>query len=277
MSEVVYTKSQFANLWGKSQGELKEEVQLVIVENSDPVQVKLVFNSSHKTEKIPDDFEVRFYFRHHLRILDGLIGKKKDVFTQETFESKPISLSIFGSRWRRVRWEVKVTKPDASGWVDAWTELRSVFRGDALINNLLFITQDDLSDGIGWEIRYPDEGPTIVVRNDDSGFKLRQALMYNKPHIAMMIPECTGLIIDELIRLYSEQSLLDRMDDEDTWEAKWIHWFGKQFPFIPHKFTGLYNMDSIVDICNWKKEIVKSLKESIEQSKLLAELEGGDE
>ena len=68
-------ESQMVNLWGRSQGELPNEVKLVLIEDTSPQRAKLVFQHSVKTAGIPPEAEVRLYLYHHLRLVRKDFGR----------------------------------------------------------------------------------------------------------------------------------------------------------------------------------------------------------
>jgi len=268
-SEKKYTESQFANLWGRSQGILKEEVKLEIVPDTEPKQVKLLFKSSRKTDPIPPNAEVRLYLRHHLRLIDAKIGEKSIVFKNGGYESETFSLARFGKRWNKTRWQIKVTTNEDPGRVWAWTESQSILKGDSIITHdgegILFIRKGKLPKEIAWKLDFPPEGPTIIIDVDVS--KLEELLKKKSLVSALLVPEWISSILDEMIKLHLDGELLNAA--ENTWQSKWLNWFGIKYPKNQHKFVEDMDLDDVIEIMNWSLEIKTSLKKTIEQQSII--------
>jgi len=258
-------ESQMVNLWGRSQGELPNEVKLVLIEDTSPQRAKLVFQHSVKTAGIPPEAEVRLYLYHHLRLVRKDFGRLDEYLLVDGSieDTAEFSLATFGERWKKARWEVKMTTNDEDGRVWGWTKRKSLFRGKAVIEHegegILFLKQDDL-DGIAWEMQFEDDCPTIVVNTETQ--LLTAELERKTISSALLIPEVFSSIIDEMLKLHLEGELLSA--DESTWPARWLSWIKKKYnssiPEIDEE-----DPQTIIECIKWKEDLVKELKKTIEQ------------
>jgi len=276
--ETRIATTQMVNLWGRSQGELPNEVKLVLIEDTSPQRAKLVFEHSVKTAGIPLYAEVRLYLYHHLRLVREEFGRLDEYLLVDgtTEETSEFSLAAFGERWKKASWVVKITTDDEEGRVWAWTKRKSVFRGKRVIEHegegILYLKQDDL-DGIAWEIQFEDDCPTIVVNTETQ--LLTSELERKTISSALLIPEVFSNIIDEMLKLHLEGELL--CADESTWPARWLNWIKKKYS------SSIPNIDdedpqTIIECIKWKEGLVKELKKTIEQTKIVnGALDRGEE
>jgi len=258
-----FTESQFQNIWGRSVGVLKEEVELIVSKETSPPSVKLSLIGSTKTDRIPEHAEVRLYISHHLRLIDESLGKCGQLFKTESTETDSISLSKFGEHWDNTRWELKITTSDEAGRVWAWTELKPIDRKSIIHidgEGILFLQKGELDD-VAWQMTFNDDGPTVVVNKSNS--KLLDEFESASLSSTLIISEWVASIIDEMIILYLDNELIDA--DESSWQYKWGKWFRLNFGHIPNPFDSQFGEQMMIDCFRWKEKIVQEMKRRIDQ------------
>ena len=280
MSELAYATRQMRNLWGRSHGELRNEVNLVPVENADPPRADLLFERSTRLNQVPPHAEVRIVITHKMRVVNQRLGRLDEYLITDgsTEPHLGIPLGQLGSRWGEAQWAVRITDPEDPGWTWAWSEPKRIVRGEGMIGHdgaeILMIRRDELPDGHGWALDFPSGYVPTVVVNQNNPSLLEELKTPASLSSVLLIPEVVGGVLDRMVSLHFDGELLEAEDS--SWQGKWLKWITEKtnagIPPNPDSDDG-------PKLClEWSRSVVEVIKRKISQSQTIHDLlSGGDE
>ena len=111
---------QNQNIYGESEGLLKKEIKLEIIDETAKT-VRITFTESTKCRNLQEDYIVNVYFRYRLR------EHRTDPISYREFNINrgisEIDLSSLGESWKNARWQVKISGTaagDKEKFINAW-------------------------------------------------------------------------------------------------------------------------------------------------------------
>ena len=212
--------------------------------------------------------------RHNLRLKKVDLGINSDVFKDSKHQSKFIDVgSLFGVRWKKIKWELKITTSDEPGRCWAWTKNTPLLSGKSLIKHngesILKLRTDELPDEIAWEIDFPDEdAPTIVVNSEINNFA--SLIKTDSLVSSSLLPEIISNILDQIISNYAEMGSIG--NNSYTWEENWLNFIKNKFTDTNFPSSGEFGSEMVIDLMNWKRNVVKHMKNYINQKTKLIQI-----
>ena len=270
---------QHVNLWGRSYGEVDDQIHLSVVPESNPAVAMLEFDHGSRIDELPGHSNVTLIMIYNLVVEKIELGRIDQFLLPEgqTEVKHGISLRKFGSNFGRATWQVKITEPEEPGRVYAWTKKKVINQGEGAIGDgtggyILRIKKEEMPDEKSWTVEFPPgECPFVVVNENNPSFyeELKNSSSLSS---SLLIPEAVGLVIDELITQILEGDY-ELGTDQSTWQYKWMKWLEEEIRVS--KPDEMESPTDLADWIKWKNDNVRRIRSYIGQSSKVEQRIGG--
>jgi len=266
--------SQFQNIYGESEGLLKNEIKLEITNKADKI-VKLSFAPSVKCGRLDDTYAVKAYFRYRLREVEFDLGTYQEFRDAEGRGN--IDLSELGESWKSAMWQLKISGTgDNEKFIFAWTDPLKVATppGDITYNgeSIFHISKDSLPEGVSWRVDILEGLPTLVVSEDIE--RLYEELKTKTMMSSLLIVEAVKSIMDLICKEYYAGIIVT---DSSEWQGKWLSLIDKECADIDHPFnTSVADVDDgfIETYLGFKESVGKFFMKATDQIELIQDYYG---